>query len=713
MRRVANVRERRRGFGKFRKTVCMLALGSFLYGCADVNVPGARPVDIPAPTSADARKRALNERPDSVVYLPLGDDVLQPRTISNDSLPKDEVGPLELRGETLGGALQLILSDYDISLAFQSDQGLSRSVTVSNLHGPLDKVVEHVCGLADLYCAYEGGLLTVKDTQTFTVNIPPVTTGDSDIIDAVATGLAAITGGQPIIDKGTRTIVYTATHRTAEMAERYFQRMRSNTALIIFEIYIWEVSLNAQNSTGIDWQHIQDVGKFKAGVSISGGATADVSPISIGLPTTGNVNFGTDDVLEFISDYGAVKTISQPQIAVLSGAKASLRVADTVNYVSSLERTVDNGNVSVSTQTDSVDTGFTMTIASAWDNATIYGTIEINLQEFRGFKDFDADGTTLQLPETTERELKTQVRIRPGDSLLIAGLVRESDSYSSNGPGFMKPLLATSRDVSARNVELVFLLRPRIVAYTTKETAAPAQVPTASRGAGDARSIPAWYKAGNGGGMTSPVPMSQSGNAAQGMLRPPVSSSASPMTAPSLSSLTPSAPMEPDAPAVPVLPVTPVAKLEDLHPEAIEPAAGAMPPASAIRPPQEGEVSGASGQEGAEAEVESLPLPLPPGASGRMTAPVLSAGNAAQPVSLLTKPALPAPQPSLSQPSGAPSPETLLAPVSLSSPASAPSPAPALMPPEALEEHDYAPEYKKYYPDVDTMNPYLKKVTGP
>jgi hypothetical protein len=38
-----------------------------------------------------------------------------------------------------------------------------------------------------------------------------------------------------------------------------------------------------------------------------------------------------------------VKTISQPQITVLSGAKASLRAADTVNYVSSLSRSVDDG----------------------------------------------------------------------------------------------------------------------------------------------------------------------------------------------------------------------------------------------------------------------------------------------------------------------------------------------------------------------------------
>jgi len=185
------------------------------------------------------------------------------------------------------------------------------------------------------------------------------------------------------------------------------------------------------------------------------------------LPTTGNVAFGTDDVLRFISSYGAVKTISQPQITVLSGAEATLRAADTVNYVSSLTRTIDNGEESVSTETDSVDTGFTLTIASAWDRSTIYGTIDIELQEFQAFDNFDAAGTTLRLPRTTERELSTQIRIRPGDSLLIAGLVRESDQFDRQGPGFNQPLFATSRGQTVTNTELVFLLRPRVIVYTS------------------------------------------------------------------------------------------------------------------------------------------------------------------------------------------------------------------------------------------------------
>lgn len=460
-------------------TVGMLVVTPFLLSCAQVDIPGARNLKIPSPTMADEKERAINEVPDSVLYLPLGSDVLVPEAAEGQGLPTEEVGPFELRSETLAGALQLILADYEIPLAFETEQGLTQTITVANLKGPLDRVVKKVCGLADLYCSYEDGLLVIKDTQTFTVTIPPIG-GETDIMTSLASGLQAITGTSPITETGTRTIIYEATNRTAELAERYFQRIRSSTALIVFEIYIWEVALDSSNSMGIDWEKITNIGKFNTGITIPGAAdllNTDATPISIGLPTTGDADLGTDDVLRFISSYGAVKTISQPQITVLSGSEATLRAADTVNYVSSLTRTVDNGDVSVSTETDSVDTGFTMTISSAWDNATIYGTIDIELQEFLGFDDFVTEGATLQLPRATERELSTQIRIRPGDSLLIAGLVRERDQYDKQGLGFNEPLLPNSRGLASSNTELVFLMKPRVIVYTTdklKDAAASA-----------------------------------------------------------------------------------------------------------------------------------------------------------------------------------------------------------------------------------------------
>ncbi|AGH98650.1 type II secretion system protein GspD [Micavibrio aeruginosavorus] len=466
--------------GMARQLLSAAVLPLMLLGCAQANVPGARDLDIPAPAFAEERKEAINERPDSVMYLPLGRDVLIPEISMDDPLPSDMVGPLELRGETLAGALQLILADYDVPLAFESNEGLTRTITVANLRGPLNSVVHKVCGLAQLYCSFEDGVLVVKENQTFTVKIPPISQ-DESFMQNVAAGLAAIVGTSPIIDSSTRTLVYTANQTSADMALRYFQRMRASTALIVFETYIWEVSLNAGNATGIRWDMLADLGKFGTGFSINDATLGEgfTNPISIGLPTTKGIE-GADgslsarEIFNFLSQFGAVKTVSQPQITVLSGSEARLRAAERQNYVAEISETLDNGQSTTSVSTDSVDTGFTLTVGSAWDNATVYADIEIALTDVLEIEDFAFDSTgggstTIQLPRTTERELNTQVRVRPGDSVLIAGLVQESDNFNTNGLGLMEPIVPTNRSTVTTNQELVFLLRPRVVVYTNPE----------------------------------------------------------------------------------------------------------------------------------------------------------------------------------------------------------------------------------------------------
>jgi len=449
-----------------------------LLGCADVLAPAARNVNIPSPKIAEERAKAVNENGDPVIYLPLGEDVLVPQTEEGDPLPSTVVGPYELRGETLAGALQLVMDGTNIPIAFEADDSLSKTITVTNLRGPLDTIVHEICSLGDMYCSYQNGILVVKDTQVFTVSIPPITAADSmsALLTNISAAVGSITGTTPITDVSTRTIVYRASQRTSELARRYFQRLRSSTALVVFETYVWEVSLDSGNTTGIKWSLFDKVGRFKFGVNVSGAADTNVgSPISIGLPTTGSVDFDVNDVFQFVSSYGAVKTVSQPQITVLSGASARLRVADTQNYVASLSRTTtDGGTTTVSTTTDSVDSGFTLEIGSNWDNSTVYGDISILLQEVRGIDTFDDNpDAVVQLPQTTERELETQVRIRPGDLLLIAGLVRETDSLDKEGLGTSEPSLPFSRSAQAHNTELVFLMRPRVVVFTSEQATTP------------------------------------------------------------------------------------------------------------------------------------------------------------------------------------------------------------------------------------------------
>lgn len=456
----------------------LLATGFALSSCADAAGPKARNVNVPNPKIADERRAGINENGESVIYLPLGEDVLLPQGEPGEPLPSKIVGPFELRGETLAGALQLILDGTDIPVAFESTSSLTQNITVTNLKGPMSMVVNEVCSLANVYCSFQNGMLVVKDRQVFTVTIPPIV-ASADVpalLSNISGAVGSITGEAPITDASTRTIVYRASQRTSELARRYFQRLRSNTAMIVYETYIWEVSLDAGNTTGIKWSLFDKVGRFKFGVNVAGAADTNVgTPISIGLPTTGTVDFSVNDVFQFISSYGAVKTISQPQLTVLSGSSAKLRIADTQNYVASISRTTtDGGNTTVSTTTDSVDTGFTLNIGSNWDNSTVYGTIDILLQEVQAIDTFDDNpDAVVQLPQTTERELNTSVRVRPGDLLLIAGLVRERDNFTKEGPGLAEPIIPTSRSAASSNSELVFLLRPRVVVFTSANANTP------------------------------------------------------------------------------------------------------------------------------------------------------------------------------------------------------------------------------------------------
>lgn len=443
-------------------------LSAFISSCAPMNVPKGRTVDIPPATKAEQRTEAVNENRQAVLTIPLGEDVLVPSMKVGESLPMDEVGPYELRGETLASSLQLVLAGYDVPIAFETDEGLGGKITVANLKGSVDQVVKKLCGLADLYCTYEGGILEVKETETFTVSLPPL---DEAGFESIATGLQAVAGAETVIDTSTRTLIYTVTQRNSERASRYFDRIRANTAMIVYETYIWEVQLDTANSAGIRWSGLQDIGTFNTGISLDTAISSQVgNPITIGLPTQGNVNLGTGDILRFLTEQGAVKTISQPQLTVLSGSTANLRVAETINYIESLTRTTDdNGDETVSTTTGQVDTGFTLNIASSWDESTVYASIELEIDEFLGFETFDAgNDDTLQLPRTSERELATQVRSRPGDSILIAGLVRERDEYDVSGLGTNTPILPTGRSGQTDNTELVILLRPRVVRYVSE-----------------------------------------------------------------------------------------------------------------------------------------------------------------------------------------------------------------------------------------------------
>jgi hypothetical protein len=460
------------GFASVLTVLAALSGSTFLVSCSTWidDMPKASFPKAEEPEKKMAAVNRLRDRP--VTYVKLDEDILRPvKRAKEDPLPTDHVGPFELREESLAAALELVMGDRKIPMAFQTSAATTRTITMTNLEGPLDDVIDKVCGLADLYCSYEKGVLVIKDMESFTVSLPPFVTED---YGPFLEGLRSITGGQTSVDTVTNSLVYTATHRSHERAQDYFDRLRASTAMIVYEIQIWEVQLNDGNQTGIDWGQLTEGGLETIGNlgQFSFNSARDGVPnISGGIGTGIQFNsedFSVDAMITFLQSQGAVKTVSQPTLTVLSGATAKLRVGNNQDYVSEITRTVGVSSAdNVSIETEQLQTGLTLDIRSAWDSGTVYGDLKIGLQNLIELESLDVGGTSIQLPYTSDRALETKLRVRPGDSVIIGGIVEERDDLSQEGlPGYRGPLFTTYKEKNARNSELVFMLRPRVVVYT-------------------------------------------------------------------------------------------------------------------------------------------------------------------------------------------------------------------------------------------------------
>jgi type II secretory pathway component GspD/PulD (secretin) len=199
----------------------------------------------------------------------------------------------------------------------------------------------------------------------------------------------------------------------------------------------------------------------------------------------------------FLSTQGRLQTVSNPQLTFVSGSSAELKVGGSQRYISQVGQLVSQTNVSgtnnttptagVGTNTvntDSIDTGLTVDVAGAYENGVVFANLDLALKNLVGLNPTNSgQGVTIDLPQTTDEKINTVIRVRPGDNLVMAGLVTSADTNSRQG----LPLGDDSRipmfgDDQLQNHELVIIVKPSVVLFSDntavaetkkKETAKP------------------------------------------------------------------------------------------------------------------------------------------------------------------------------------------------------------------------------------------------
>jgi hypothetical protein len=280
-------------------------------------------------------------------------------------------------------------------------------------------MVEQLCVMSDLYCVYKNGVLSIQPRHDYAVTIPP-SGATVDIIDDVAKAIEDVTKADVVVERATRTLVYNASRKQAATLARYFEKLRANMALINYEVGIWSVQLDPAHQQGVYWDALVNDSAGRAGAVAGLYAGEYGAPISIGLPGDVGDAYGMYDISKFLSQFGYVKALSKPSISVMSGANGLWHV----------KQSDAEGQGAI----DQLSIG----LSSLWDGASVFSDLN------------------LELAGDVERQIKTQIRIRPGDSLILAGMMRQHNDSNVRGG---VPITE----------ELVVMLRPKVVVYRARK----------------------------------------------------------------------------------------------------------------------------------------------------------------------------------------------------------------------------------------------------
>jgi type IV pilus assembly protein PilQ len=298
-------------------------------------------------------------------------------------------------------------------------------------------------------------------------------------LTATLTGLISLSK-PPVLDPRTRELYVTATDEQHREISDILERLDHPGRQVMLEARLFSVNddatqdLEAVISAIYDqWLATFSGGRLNAGYfsgknyETSGGLELDgdvmpVAPPGFGTLEGAILNTGQEVLsagLTALETKGKGKTIANPSVITIDGQEANVAITQTVTYVSGSTPNGDN-------EYSSRSVGPQMTFLPVIGRDGVI-TIKISLQtgSIDGFTGTVATGI---VPQTSEREVTTTVRVRDGEPFVVGGLFQDVKSSSKNRVpvlGYL-PLLGnlfTTTSESHRKTEIAMIVIPHIL----------------------------------------------------------------------------------------------------------------------------------------------------------------------------------------------------------------------------------------------------------
>ncbi len=308
-----------------------------------------------------------------------------------------------------------------------------------------------------------GGALNTNTTSTAA---SVVASGSGE-----ALGLSAASTIKVIADRDNNALLILANGAEYEKIEEAIKKLDVIPRQVLVEVTIAEVQLSGALTYGLEWffnSGNKDVtGRLINSYGTTGsalpadptGAVAAPLPFTAVWRTTGG---NISAVLSALAANTKVNVLSSPHVMVTDNQTAKINVGASVPVAGS--STLTNAGVNVVTSVSYVDTGVVLSVRPHI-NAGGLVTLEVN-QEVSDVVKTTSSG--ISSPTINKRSAQTIVNVQSGDTMVLAGLIKDNKIAGSQGLPLLSEipvfgaLFGAKSDTTERS-ELIITITPRVV----------------------------------------------------------------------------------------------------------------------------------------------------------------------------------------------------------------------------------------------------------
>jgi len=252
---------------------------------------------------------------------------------------------------------------------------------------------------------------------------------------------------------------------TVEHALEILENLDRAPRQVHIEAMVTEVGREDITRLGIDWGPSEDAGlgatgvPFVMGEAVPGDATAAIPAKGLHIGKIERSYLQWSASIRALEEQGRARVLSNPSVTTLDGRQTALHTGETYYYEVAVAAATTGGIVK---DIRTFDVGVSLIVnPRVNEDGMITLTISPTVAALRGTSEF-------ALPVVTERSVLTSVRVRDGETAVLAGLVSDEEQITVKKIPFLGDLplvgeLFKSRERRPSHREILVFVTPTIV----------------------------------------------------------------------------------------------------------------------------------------------------------------------------------------------------------------------------------------------------------